>query len=75
MNDDVRPSDLRSLEYRIATWMADEAFDTDATAELDNILTATSPIRPMPRWLALLKEPPMRLSSGPRVAVGLPARL
>ena len=74
MNDDVRPSDLRSLEYRIATWMADEAFDTDATAELDNILTATSPIRPMPRWLALLKEPPMRLSSGPRVAVGLPAR-
>lgn len=74
MNDDVRPSDLRSLERRIATWMADEAFDTDATAELDQILTATSPVRPEPRWLALLKEPPMRLSSGPRVAVGLPAR-
>jgi hypothetical protein len=74
MNDDVRPSDLRSLERRIATWMADEAFDTDATAELDQILTATRPARPMPRWLALLKEPPMRTSPGSRVAVGMPAR-
>jgi DNA-binding beta-propeller fold protein YncE len=73
MNDDVRPSDLRSLERRIATWMATEALDRDATAELDQILTATSLKRPEPRWLALLKEPPMRLSS-PGAAVGLPAR-
>jgi hypothetical protein len=74
MNDDVRPSDLRSLERRIATWMADVATDTDAGAELDQILTATSSKRPEPRWLALLKEPPMRLSTGPRAAVGMPAR-
>ena len=74
MNDDVRPSDLRSLERRIATWMADVAVDTDVGAELDQILNATSSKRPEPRWLAFLKEPPMRLSSGPPVAVGMPAR-
>jgi sugar lactone lactonase YvrE len=74
MNDDVRPSDLRSLERRIATWMAGAAIDTDAAAELDQILTATSSKRPTPRWLALLKEPTMRTTSGPRAAVGIPAR-
>ena len=76
MNDDVRPSDLRSLERRIATWMADAATDTDAGAELDQIFTVTSSKRPEPRWLALLKEPAMRTPSTgeARVAVGLPAR-
>jgi len=41
---------------------------------LDDVLTATSQMRPLPRWLALLKEPPMRIHH--RVAVGSPtARL
>ncbi|MBA3236117.1 MAG: hypothetical protein H0T59_09020 [Chloroflexi bacterium] len=41
---------------------------------LNDILTSTSRTRPLPRWLALLKEPPMRIHH--RVAVGSPtARL
>lgn len=41
---------------------------------LNDILTSTSRMRPLPRWLALLKEPPMRIHH--RVAVGSPtARL
>ncbi len=41
---------------------------------LDDILTSTSRTRPLPRWLAVLKEPPMRIHH--RVAVGSPtARL
>ena len=62
------------LERSIAAWMADEASGTDNDALFNTILAATRPARPEPRWLALLKEPPMRLHS--RVAVGSPtARL
>jgi sugar lactone lactonase YvrE len=71
--NDVRPSDLRSLERRVTAWMADEAAPAAEPSELEQILTETSRVRPEPRWLALLKEPPMRIS-GPRVAVGMPAR-
>ncbi len=39
---------------------------------LDPILTQASRKRPLPRWLADLKEPPMRFRS--RVAVGSPTR-
>src|SRR5215216_7450916 len=44
--------------------------------EIDRILFATSRLRPDPRWLALLKESPMRTTTdaGPRIAVGTPAR-
>ena len=37
---------------------------------LDDVFLTTGRIRPRPRWLALIKEPPMRYSS--RVAVGSP---
>ena len=67
--NDVRPSDLRSLERRVTAWMADEAAPVAHPSELEQILTETSRLRPEPRWLVLLKEPPMRIS-GSRVAVG-----
>src|SRR5262245_58385822 len=59
-----------SLERSIAAWMADEAIDGDHDVLFHDILAATGRARPEPRWLALLKEPPMRLHS--RVAVGSP---
>jgi len=37
---------------------------------VDDILTEARRMRPLPRWLATIKEPPMRISS--RVAVGSP---
>ena len=64
----------RILERRVAAWVADEGASTPPVRVLDEILTATGRQRPLPRWLALIKEPPMRISS--RVAVGSPtARL
>jgi hypothetical protein len=64
--------DDRSLERQIASWMADEASGTRSGEAIDDILTATSHVRPEPRWLALLKEPPMRLNT--QVVAGSPAR-
>jgi Periplasmic copper-binding protein (NosD) len=62
------------FERRVAAWVADEGASTPPVRVLDDILTATGRQRPLPRWLALIKEPPMRVSS--RVAVGSPtARL
>ena len=62
------------FERRVAAWVADEGASTPPVRVLDEILTATGRQRPLPRWLALIKEPPMRLSS--RIAVGSPtARL
>jgi streptogramin lyase len=61
-----------SLERSIAGWMADEAA-TDMRSDarvIDQILTATGRVRPLPPWLALLKEPPMRIQTA--VAVGSP---
>jgi outer membrane protein assembly factor BamB len=62
----------RTLERTIAAWMADEAAGVVDDALLDSILNATGRARPMPRWLSLLKEPPMRIRS--QVAVGSPTR-
>jgi hypothetical protein len=62
-----RPLDF---ERRVAAWVADEGASTPPVRVLDEILTATGRQRPLPRWLALIKEPPMRISS--RVAVGSP---
>ena len=59
-----------SLERSIAAWMADEAALGDDDALFDDLLAATHRARPEPRWLAILKEPPMRIHS--RVAVGSP---
>jgi outer membrane protein assembly factor BamB len=73
-----------SLERSIASWMADEAAIAPPPQVLDQILTATGRQRPLPRWLALLKEPPMRTQSQAatqtqpqvtrRVVVGTPTR-
>jgi outer membrane protein assembly factor BamB len=59
-----------SLERSVALWMADEAAGGVDDALLHDILAATARARPERRWLALLKEPPMRIRS--RVAVGSP---
>jgi sugar lactone lactonase YvrE len=76
--NDVRSTDRNPIERRVAAWMADEApaSSTPSDREIDRILTATSRLRPDPRWLALLKESPMRTTTGtgPRIAVGTPAR-
>jgi sugar lactone lactonase YvrE len=76
--NDTRTNNLGSLERGISTWMTDEVGTSPVTpeAEINRILTATSHVRPDPRWLALLKEPAMRTPStgDARVAVGLPAR-
>jgi hypothetical protein len=64
----------RSLERLLADRMADPFSDRLPDRVLDETFVITRGSRPMPRWLALLKEPPMRLSN--RVAVGSPtARL
>jgi sugar lactone lactonase YvrE len=76
--NDTPSNNFGSLERGISTWMTDEIATSPATpeAEINRILTATSHLRPEPRWLALLKEPAMRTPSTgeARVAVGLPAR-
>lgn len=74
----LRLIDRGQLERRVAAWMTEEAPASSAAGdrEIDRILTATSRVRPDPRWLALLKESPMRTTTdaGPRIAVGSPAR-
>jgi DNA-binding beta-propeller fold protein YncE len=67
MSDTTR---MTSIERSIAAWMADEVAASPADQILDDILTTTGRSRPMPRWLALLKEHPMHVQS--RVAVGSP---
>jgi hypothetical protein len=64
MNDD------RTLERRIAASFDASAASQEPAGLLDDILLTTSRSRQRPRWLALTKEPPMRISSG--VAVGSP---
>jgi hypothetical protein len=59
-----------AFERLIADSMAGDTRGDAPDRVLNQILTTTSRVRPQPRWLALIKEPPMRLSS--RVAVGSP---
>src|ERR671936_688902 len=61
-----------TFERMLATYMAEEASGRAPERLVDDVLSATSRTRPHPRWLALLKEPPMRTQT--RVVVGLPAR-
>jgi hypothetical protein len=63
-------NDQQSFEREVATWIAAEGTDTAPDQTLDDILTATSRKRPLPGWLALIKEPPMRISNS--IAVGSP---
>jgi len=63
----------RTLELLVTAWMADEAAPSRAPeAVLEDTFKRTSRARPEPRWLAVLKEPPMRTQTG--TAVGVPAR-
>ena len=64
MSNDLRPGQrLDELLGDIAPSRAPERLRRD-------VFTAIDRVQPRPRWLALIKEPPMRLSS--RVAVGSP---
>jgi parallel beta-helix repeat protein len=64
MNDD------RILEREMAAVFAESAPSRGPEQLLDHVFQTTGRARPRPRWLALTKEPPMRISSG--VAVGSP---
>lgn len=59
-----------AFDQRVADLVANEGATGVPTAAVDELVTATSQVRPLPRWLALIKEPPMRRSSA--VAVGSP---
>ena len=52
-----------SLERLLVAVMADEATLGDGEDAIDRILTSTRGLRPRPRWLALLKESPMRTTA------------
>src|SRR5262245_28414683 len=61
-----------SFERRLAAWMVDEVGEGPSVDRMDNIFDMTSRLQPEPRWLVLLKEPPMRAKA--QVAVGSPTR-
>jgi hypothetical protein len=63
-------NDQRAFQREVENWIAAEASTSPPNQTLSDILVATSRKRPLPRWLALIKEPPMRISS--KVAVGSP---
>ena len=65
-------SDEMSLERMVASVMAETVSGTVPDRMIDDVLSVTGRMRPAPRWLALLKEPPMRADS--QTAVGMPAR-
>jgi parallel beta-helix repeat protein len=68
MNPDI------SFDSRAAAMFADDAGIRPPDHLIEDILSTTGRARPRPRWLALLKEPPMRIDT--RVAIGSPtARL
>jgi outer membrane protein assembly factor BamB len=62
------------LERMVSAWMAQEAVVREAANEelVHHVLSTTGRQRSRPRWLALLKEPPMTAQA--RVAVGSPTR-
>ena len=65
-------SQQMSLERMVADWMVDETAGGLPEHVFDQIVTTTSRRRPLPRWLAVLREPEMRAQS--QVAVGMPRR-
>ncbi|MCY7417811.1 MAG: hypothetical protein LH650_04815 [Chloroflexi bacterium] len=60
----------RSFERRVTTAYAEVAPTREPDGLFLSIVSTTSRTRPRPRWLALMKEPPMRMHS--RVAAGSP---
>ena len=65
-------SDELSLERMVASVMDEAASGTVPDRMIDDVLSTTGRMRPAPRWLALLKEPPMRADT--QTAVGIPTR-
>jgi hypothetical protein len=61
-----------SLERMVAGWMADETVGAISDRQVHQILDITARQRPWPRWLAVLREPPMHAQS--RVVVGSPTQ-
>ena len=61
-----------SLERLLADVMVDEAAGGVPDQLIDQIVSTTSRTRPLPRWLAVLREPHMSVRT--RVAVGVPTR-
>jgi len=59
-----------SFERTVADSIVREGAGASPSGAVDDILTKAGQMRPMPRWLALIKEPPMRISSS--LAVGSP---
>jgi hypothetical protein len=59
-----------SLEREVTTAFHEVAPSREPDHLFDSIVSATSSVRPRPRWLAIMKEPPMRRAS--RVVVGSP---
>ena len=51
------------FDRRLRELMAEISAPGDTSAAIDNVLSVTGRVRPEPRWLVLLKEPPMRTSS------------
>lgn len=58
-----------SLERLLAEWMTDEAAGVPENLA-DQVIAATSTARRLPRWVAVLRQPPMRRES--RLAVSVP---
>ncbi len=65
MNTDPR------LEQRVTAALNRAASTREPDGLLDSVLSTVGRTRTRPRWLAFIKEPPMRIQS--RVAVGSPA--
>lgn len=66
--------DDAKLQRLARAWMTDDVTGTASDAHLDQVLSATGQVRPAPRWLALLKEPPMRVQTQTRLVAGTSAR-
>jgi len=64
MNDD------RRFERDVASVFAETAPPRGPDDLLENVFLTTGPMRPRPRWLARIKEPPMRYTNS--IAVGSP---
>ena len=62
----------QSLERLVSGWMADQPPVASDAELIDRVVASTARQRPRPRWLAHLREAPMRTHS--RVVVGSPTR-
>ncbi len=63
-------NDQMDFEFRVASHLADEGVAPPSDAFYDDLISRASDSRQRPRWLALIKESPMRTTQG--MAVGSP---